>query len=272
VAGKSPESDRPWSPSRSQLVLLIAGLIAWAIATALAAAETSVPVATTFAGAGLALIGAAAFYGRLRKLGPSGVEVDPAEVVREFGERAPPPPEGASASGERENVLEALQSVFVEVPSEYPQEPPIYTVNYDAALERSITAYNRSIRLEVAARDWLMKEGFELLDGGGQTGVDYLGQRDGEIWVVEAKTARSAVGHPTPEQLRDAFLRARLWVDQHVGDGGGFYRVLVVDAIPPEPLRERFVDQGIGIAYVDPEGESGETSVTMIVPPRNSRD
>jgi hypothetical protein len=246
-----------WSESGSRFILLLSGIAAWVIAVVLAAVETSIPVATTFVPVGLALIGGAAFFDRLRKLGPGGLEVDPGKAVRHFSESLPPPPAEASASAERELLLEGLENYFEEVSR---------TADETLSAELAGRRYEAGMALELAVRRWLEGEGHEVR-GGSSVGVDLIGRRGDQVNVVEVKSSRLGSGGPTPEQLRNSFLRARIWADEELGDEGPFYRLLATDVVPPPHLLDRFRGHGIGIVHVDPDTEN----VNLILSPKNSR-
>lgn len=256
-ASKKSLTARTWGEDGSRCILLLSGIAAWVIAVVLAATETSIPVATTFAPIGLALIGGAAFYGRLRKLGPGGLEVDPAEAVRQFRESLPPPPAKASAEGERELLLDGLE-VYFEGQSHLGEE------TFPAELPAR--QYETGMALEIGVRRWLEDEGFEV-QGGFDAGVDLIGRRDTEVDVVEIKSSRLGFGGPTPEELRDRFVRARLWVDEKFGEEGPLYRLIATDVVPPPNLKDRFRRHGIGVVHVDPD--TGK--VSQVIPPKNSR-
>jgi hypothetical protein len=101
-----------WTPKWSQLVLAASGLVAWLIAIGLTLLSKGEAVATAFVMAGILLIGAAAFYSRVRKLTKEGVEIDPLERIRGLEVNLPPPAADASALEERRNVIEAVEAAI----------------------------------------------------------------------------------------------------------------------------------------------------------------
>ncbi len=257
-----PESDNPrppWTDQQSQRLLLAAGALAWIIASALAATETSLSVAVVFVPAGWALIGAAAFYSRLRKFGPRGVEVDPAEAIQIYSQAIPPAAADASAPGERARLLDGLSDYLEDVAD--PED-------IRNAAEFAATRYAAGVALEAGAERWLRGEGFEVevLSGPLDKGVDLIGRREDVIYVVIVKSSRRSAGGPTPEQLRAGFLRAREAAIE--GDEGGpFFRFLVTDVVPPPHLRDRYRSHGVGIVHVDPD--SGV--INLILEAKDSR-
>jgi hypothetical protein len=260
-----PESDNPrspnppWTDQQTQFLLLAAGALAWIIAVALAATETSLSVAVAFVPAGWALIGAAAFYRRLRKFGPRGVEVDPAEAIQTYGQVIPPAAADASAPGERARLLDGLSAYLEDMAD--PED-------IRNAAESAAARYTAGVALEEGAERWLRGEGFEIevLSGPLDKGVDLIGRREDVIYVVIVKSSRRGAGGPTPELLRTGFLRARE-VAIKDGEEGPFFRFLVTDVVPPPHLKDRYRSHGIGIVHVDPD--SGE--INLILDARDSR-
>jgi hypothetical protein len=246
-----------WGESGSRFILLLSGIAAWVIAVVLAAVETSIPVATTFVPVGLALIGGAAFFDRLRKLGPGGLVVDPSRAIRQFSESLPPPPPDAPAGAERELLLDGLENYFEEVSR---------TADETLPAKLAGRRYEAGMALELAVRRWLEGEGHEVR-AGSSAGVDLIGRRDDQVNVVEVMSSRSGSGGPTPEQLRNNFLQARIWADEELGDQGPLYRLLATDVVPPPHLLDRFRGNGIGIVHVDPDTED----VNLILSPKDSR-
>jgi hypothetical protein len=249
-----PPKPRPaWTDRQSQFVLFAAGVVAWIIAVVLAATETSETVAALFVPAGWALIGAAAFYRRLRKFGPRGVEVDPAEAIQSYAEVIPPAPADASAPGERARLLEGLSAYIEDL---------AHDTELRNAAELATARYTASSTLEAGAERWLRENGFdvEILSGPADSGVDLIGVRGNVIHVVQAKSSRRGVGGPTPEHLRPGFLAAR---EAAIAGGhdGPFFRFLVTDVVPPPPLRDRYRKHGIGIVHVDPD--TGDISLIL---------
>jgi hypothetical protein len=258
-----PENRRPsrppWTDQQSQLLLLVAGTLAWIIAVALAATETSLSVAVVFVPAGWALIGAAAFYRRLRKFGPRGVEVDPAEAIETYSQAIPLAAADASAPGERARLLDGFSAYLEDVAD--PED-------IRNAAEFAAARYTAGVALEAGAERWLRGEGFdvEVLSGPIDKGVDLIGRQEDVIYAVIVKSSRRGAGGPTPEQLRAGFLRAREAAIEG-GEEGPFFRFLVTDVVPPPHLKDRYRSHGVGIVHVDPD--SGE--INLIIEARDSR-
>jgi hypothetical protein len=258
-----------WAARRSQLILFLAGIVAWGIAVGLALLDKSDAIGVAFVTVGFPLIGAAALYGRLREFGPSGVKTDPLqEAVRELDERLPPPGEDVSAIEERSRLLEAFE-VLVSDPPYMADEPlPGQEGHFLPRVDLGVSVYERSIRLEAAAADWLKREGFVVQSDTRDAGVDIIASRPGEIvYALQVMSSRGVAGGPTPEALRDHFLKARIWVDARLGEGEPFCRLLVTDIVPPPNLLDRFRRHGIGILRIDLD--SGQ--VGMALQPKDSR-
>ncbi|MGN6201292.1 MAG: hypothetical protein ACTHNY_02675 [Solirubrobacterales bacterium] len=234
-------------------------MFAWIIAVALAATETSLTVAVVFVPAGWALIGAASFYRRLRKFGPRGVEVDPAEAIQIYSQIIPPAAADASAPGERARLLDGLSAYLEQM-----ADPKDIRNAAESAADR----YMAGVALEVGAKRWLREEGFEVevLSGPLDKGVDLIGRREDVIYVAIVKSSLRGAGGPTPEQLRPGFLLAREAAIEG-GEEGPFFRFLVTDVVPPPHLRDRYRIHGVGIVHVDPD--SG--AINQIVKARDSR-
>ncbi len=258
-----------WSPGCSQLVLLLAGVVAWTAALGLAITDKSDAVATTFVAMGMLLIGAAAFFSRLRELGPQGMKVDPVEIVREVKEGLPPPVEGLAPEVERAGVIDAIETALGDMPISStpaaPSEAPIEAA--EASADLGAFQYEWAIKLDLAARDWFEIHGFSI-EASYEAGVSLITRNGAEIYAVEVKSSRMGAGGPTPEALRDGFLKARIWVDENIGTEGAFFRVLVTDVVPPPPLRDRFRSQGIGVTHIDPDTEE----VNVILHPKDVRE
>lgn len=229
-------------------MLAAAGVIAWLMATSLALLSKGEAVATAFVAVGAPLIGAAAFYSRVRKLTKEGVEVDPLEQLRELDASLPPPSGEVSALEERRGVLEAVEAVVAPSPS---SEQPDQSLDYLNPVDRGVRSYERAMRLEQAARDWLLGEGFEIEALAADWGVDFIARCDGAVYVFEVKSSRGGLGSPTPEALRSYYLQARIWTDANIGQDEPFYRVLITDVVPPPNLRDRYRKEGIGIVRID---------------------
>lgn len=265
----SPSRLRVWAPKSSQLILFLMGIVAWGIALGLALLDKSDAVGAAFVTVGFPLIGAAALYGRLREFGPSGVKTDPLqEAVRELDERLPPPGEDVSAIGERSRLLEAIE-VLVSDPPYMADEPlPGQEGLFLPRVDLGVSVYERSMRLEAAAADWLKREGFVVQSDIRDAGVDIVASRPGEIvYALQVMSSRGVAGGPTPEALRNRFLKARIWVDARFGEEEPFCRLLVTDIVPPPNLLDRFRRHGVGILRIDLD--SGQ--VGMALQPRDSR-
>lgn len=260
---------RVWTPKSSQLILFLAGIAAWVIALGLALLDKSDAIGAAFVTAGFPLIGAAALYGRLREFGPSGVKTDPLqEAVRELDERLPPPGENVSAIEERSRLIEAFE-VLVATPPYVDHEPASEQEGlFLPRVDLGVSVYERSMRLEAAAVDWLKREGFTIRSGARDAGVDIIASRPGEVvYALEVMSSRGVAGGPTPEALRDRFLKAKIWVDSHLGEEEPFCRLLVTDIVPPPNLLDRFERHGVGILRIDlVSGQAG-----MALPPKDSR-
>ena len=267
---QSPSSrSRVWAPRNSQLILFLAGIVAWGIALGIALLDKSDAIGAAFVTAGFPLIGAAALYGRLREFGPSGVKTDPLqEAVRELDERLPPPGEDVSAIEERSRLIEAFE-VLVSDPPYVADEPlPEQERLFLPRVDLGVSVYERSMRLEAAAAEWLKQEGFVIQSNIRDAGVDIIANRPGEaVYAVEVMSSRGAAGGPTPETLRDRFLKARIWVDAHLGEEEPFFRLLVTDIVPPPHILDRFRSHGVGILRIDLD--SGR--VGMALQPKDSR-
>jgi hypothetical protein len=257
-----------WSPRASQWVLGGAGAASWVIAIALAVAPEAEAVATAFVIAGAPLIAAAAFYARVRKVGREGVEVDPLlEDVRKLGESLPPLAEDVSALEERRGVIEAVEAVVAT--------PPVLEVSDDsldyllAPVDRGVQSYERAMRLERAAGEWLARAGFSAEPPAADRGVDFVARHDedGGVYAFEVKSSRNGGGAPTPEALHSFFRQARVWADENLGQGEGFYRVLITDVVPPPNLRHRYRREGIGIVRISPDDGDAD----WVLRPKNVR-
>jgi hypothetical protein len=255
-------------PRTSQYVLLGAGALAWVTALALALLGDAPAIGTAFVTAGFPLIGAGAFYGRIREFGPHGLKTDPLEAIGELRLRLPEPTGGSPAVEERARLLDAVEALLEdslgteEQPKEAPPSPP-------RAATAGASAYERAMALEEAVARWLSSEGFGVRRQSGMhdLGFDFLASRPGEVWVVELKARARAGTLPTPQRLRESFLRARVLADED-GLEGGFYRLLVTDVAPTAREIESYRQEGIGIAQVIVD--SGR--LKMYVSPRNARE
>lgn len=135
-------------------------------------------------------------------------------------------------------------------------------------VDLGVAVYERSMRLEAAAAEWLKQEGFVIQSNTRDAGVDIIGNRPGEaVYAVEVGSSRGAAGGPTPEALRDRFLKARIWVDAHLGEKEPFFRLLVTDIVSPPHILDRFRSHGVGILRIDLN--SGQ--VGMALQPKDSR-
>jgi hypothetical protein len=274
VAGTDPRATARslglWTPQTGQLVLAGAGAAAWIVAIVLAMISKGEAVATAFVVAGAPLIAAAAFYARVRKVGKDGVEVEPLlQGLEALGSRLPATTDEAALE-ERGRVLDAAAEVVVASadPIAYFEEPD-RSLDYLAdPVDRGVENYERALRLDQAAQDWLHREGFSVQVLAADRGVDYIGRRDGEgVYAFEVKSSRQGRGGPTPESLHSYFRQARVWVDDNLGQAEPFYRVLITDVVPPPNLRDRYRETGIGIVRIKPEDGSADWALR----PRNSR-
>lgn len=253
-------------PRTSQYVLLGAGALAWAIALVLALLGDAPAIGTAFVTAGFPLIGAGAFYGRIREFGPHGVKTDPLEAIEELRLRLPEPTGGSPAAEERSRLLDAVEalledSLATEAPAEEAAPSP------PRAATAGASAYGRAMMLEEAAAGWLSSEGFEVRRQSGMydPGVDFLAIRAGEVWAIELKPRTRAGALPTPQRLRESFLRARLLAEES-GLEGGFYRLLVSDVAPTAREIENYSREGIGIA----QAEAGSGRLRIYVSPSDA--
>jgi hypothetical protein len=257
--------DKGWPVKCSQAILLLGGIVAWLIAAALAGVERSLAVAVAFVPMGMLLIGAAAFFMRVRELGPKGVKMDPAvavEALRAYRKQLPPPPEDASVIQERDRLMDGMESSFVALADKWGTAEELISTQIPTALTQSadvgVQRYNWGVQLEFVARRWLAAEGFALETIPPDLGVDFIGRRKDGFHAFAVRSSRLGTGGPTPEALRNGFLQARIWVTDHLGDDGPFFRHLVTDVVPPPNLLDRYRDQGVGVVHIDPD--TGEVS------------
>lgn len=272
---REPVADRSalvWDGKESQVILLTAGIAAWLIAIGLTLYSQAEVVAAAFATVGFPLLGGAALYPRLHKLGPEGMEMRPylwKEAMRELDERSPPSEE-VSAPSERAalfEMFENLNDAWSQAPEPEPA-PKVDTSLWHPLIDFSVQRYEGALNLERAARDWFEAQGGTILSNARAAGVDFIVRHGQDAEAVEVKSSRGGAGAPTPEFLRDRFLKARIWVDEHLGQDGRFLCTLVTDVVPPPPLRDRFREQGLGIVYIDPD----TNAVNLILKPRNRRE
>lgn len=240
-----------WTPKWSQLILATAGGVAWLIAVTLALLSKGEAVAAAFVAVGAPLIGAAAFYSRVRRVTKDGFEVDPLEQVRELDQRLAPPADGVSALEERRSLIDAIEAtVATPSPTPGPDDSLEYLLD---PVDRGVQSYERALRLERAAQNWLTQEGYALELSTADRGTDFIARRDGEVYAVEVKSSRLRTGGPTPQALRAYYLQARVWVDANLGQDKPFYRVLITDVVPPPNLLDRYRKEGIGLVRIDPD-------------------
>lgn len=194
-----------------------------------------------------------------------GVEVDPVEQVRKLDASLPTPTADVSALEERRGLIEAVEAVVGSAPESEEQEGPLdYLVD---PVDRGVQSYERALRLERAAREWLGQEGYDVGPPAADRGVDFIARRDGGVYAFEIKSSRGGAGGPTPEALRSYFLQARVWVDAHFDQEESFYRVLITDIVPPPSLLDRYRKEGIGLVRIDPD----HNEAVWALQPRNVR-
>lgn len=251
----------PWSARPSQIVLLLTGFAAWIIAVILAIDGKSDAVAVAFIPAGMILIGAAAFFPRLREFGPQGVKLDSAEAVRELGNRLPPPPGDASPTGERSRLLGVLDAYLSELESETAkgiskEETPIVARD---SVARGIQSYKEAVNLETVARNWLREQGFQPMTSfPSLTGVEVdliARRRDGAIALVELQD------RPSVPELSSRIKKGAHWAHQH-WRANIVCPVLLLDARPSNAFLERLRQAGIGFVFVD----RGSGQIEQLIP------
>lgn len=249
---ESITAHSPWTARPSQIILLLAGFVAWIIAIALTVDGKSDAVAAAFIPVGMLLIGAAAFFPRLREFGPQGVKLDSAEAVRELGNRLPPPPGDASPTGERGRLLDVLDDYLSELElktAEGISEKETSVVLEDS-VARGVQSYEKAVDLETVARTWLKEQGFQpmtTLPTVTGVEVDLIARRqDGAIALVELQD------RPSVPELSSRIMKGVAWAHQH-WRADVVCPFLLLDARPSNSFLDRLRQAGISFVFVDRE-------------------
>jgi hypothetical protein len=238
-----------WAASRAghQSLLAVAGVFLMAGGIVLAVLEKGDAPTTALIGAGLALVAAAAFFDRVREIGPQGVKLDP---LLDRVENELPPARDPSAAEERKELLDALRALTAE-PSEQVTTTRAHVAAASSA-EAVVSRYARGRALEQGAREWLIASGWQPVSEPGVLGrwrPDLVAEKEGVLRVVEAKA-----GHPGDvEQLAMRLAEARALLAHE--RGVPLERVeawLAVDVIPPAAYLAPFRREGIGVVRLEP--------------------
>ncbi len=231
------------SHSGRQIWLALLGILLLLGGAALAAFERSEAPASTVVAAGVVLIAASAFYERVRKIGPGGIELDPA-VLDDVEERLPPPSDD-SAAGERQALLDALRAAA----STEPPETSAFLGGRGLSA-RVVEEYSRAQRLEEAARRWVVEQGWRILPSEADLPwhLDVIADKDESLLVLEARAGRPGDTARIASKLREV---ASLLADARSVRPANIECWLVVDIVPPAALLDPLRRSGIGVLKID---------------------